>query len=182
MTDYTTLKALAEDAIPWKNLNDVRQHEDEDEAGIYIVGHLSEDNEYYPVITVDCAQYYADSKPLADYIAVASPDVVLEMLDRIRRADELEAQQSETILHQAGEISRLLDENERLRTRVAELERGLKDAAQSLETVASLSGRKSYGMPPIETYMETFMEVRAYAAARAGVAREVIDAAMKEQA
>ena len=62
------------------------------------------------------------------------------------------------------------------------MERGLKDATRSLETVAQLSGRKSYGMPPIETYMETFMEVRAYAAARAGVAREVIDAAMGAQA
>ena len=70
-----------------------------------------------------------------------------------------------------------------LRQRCAEVERGLADAAQSLETVASLSGRKSYGMPPIETYMETFMEVRAYAAARAGVAREVIDDAISgEQA
>ena len=79
-------------------------------------------------------------------------------------------------------INTLWQMADELRTRLAEVERGLADAAQSLETVALLSGRKSYGMPPIETYMETCMEVRAYAAARAGVAREAIDAAMKEHA
>ena len=83
----------------------------------------------------------------------------------------------------AGAVGQAMQQEiDALRTRLAEVERGLKDATRSLETVAQLSGRKSYGMPPIETYMETFMEVRAYAAARAGVAREVIDAAMGAQA
>ena len=90
-----------------------------------------------------------------------------------------QAMQHPDVVTTINTLGQMADE---LRTRLAEVERGLADAAQSLETVALLSGRKSYGMPPIETYMETFMEVRAYAAARAGVAREAIDAAMKEKA
>lgn len=53
----------------------------------------------------------------------------------------------------------------------------LHDAATSLETIASLAGRKTYGNPPIETYMDTFTDVRLYAVARAKVAREALAAA-----
>lgn len=52
----------------------------------------------------------------------------------------------------------------------------LKDATQSLETISMLAGRKTYGNPPIETFMETFSEVRGYAISRAGVGREAIAA------
>jgi hypothetical protein len=52
----------------------------------------------------------------------------------------------------------------------------LKEAATSLETLSSLSGRNSYGDPPIKTHMDTFLDVRLYAAARAKVAREAIAA------
>ena len=47
------------------------------------------------------------TKSLNAFYHAASPDVVLALLDSIRRADELEAQQSETIVWQAGEIARL---------------------------------------------------------------------------
>jgi hypothetical protein len=57
-----------------------------------------------------------------------------------------------------------------------ELRQALNDAATSLETLASLSGRKNYGAPPIATYMDTFMDVRLYAAARAKVARSALSA------
>lgn len=57
-----------------------------------------------------------------------------------------------------------------------DLTKALRDAATSLETIASLAGRKTYGDPPIETYMDTFMDVRLYAAARAKVAREALAA------
>ena len=53
--------------------------------------------------------------------AAASPDVVLALLDSIRRADELEAQQSETIVYQAGEIARLLADLDALRTLIVKL-------------------------------------------------------------
>ena len=55
-----------------------------------------------------------------------------------------------------------------------DLTKALCEAATSLETIASLSGRKTYGNPPIETYMDTFVDVRLYAAARAKVAREAL--------
>lgn len=53
----------------------------------------------------------------------------------------------------------------------------LTDATQSLETISMLAGRKTYGNPPLETFMETFSEVRGYAISRAGVGREAIAAA-----
>lgn len=55
-----------------------------------------------------------------------------------------------------------------------ELEQALHDAATSLETISQLAGRKSCGHPPIETHMDTFMDVRMYAASRAKVAREAL--------
>ena len=50
----------------------------------------------------------------------------------------------------------------------------LKDATTSLETISLLSGRKTFGQPPIETYMEDFMQVRGYANSRMTVARAAI--------
>ena len=47
----------------------------------------------------------------------------------------------------------------------------LNDAATSLETIARIAGRTTYGTPPIETNMETPDEIRSYAAARAWVVR-----------
>lgn len=55
-----------------------------------------------------------------------------------------------------------------------DIAKALHDAATSLETIASLAGRKTYGEPPIETYLDTFLDVRLYAAARARAAREVM--------
>ena len=55
--------------------------------------------------------------------------------------------------------------------------KALRAAATSLETIADLSGRKTFGNPPIATFMDTFSDVRLYAAARARVAREVLNAA-----
>lgn len=52
------------------------------------------------------------------------------------------------------------------------------DAATSLETIASLAGRKFYGNPPIETFMEHPDEIRSYARSRANAARQEIAAAL----
>lgn len=60
--------------------------------------------------------------------------------------------------------------------RMERAEKALNEAATSLETLAALSGRKTYGDPPIDTYMETFLQVRGYAASRAKVAREALAA------
>jgi hypothetical protein len=58
-----------------------------------------------------------------------------------------------------------------------ELREALHGAATSLETISMLSGRVSYGNPPIPTYMEDFSQVRGFAANRAKVAREALAAA-----
>jgi hypothetical protein len=52
------------------------------------------------------------------------------------------------------------------------------DAATSLETISSLAGRKTFGAPPIETFMGGFEDVRSYASSRAVAARKDIAAAM----
>lgn len=65
----------------------------------------------------------------------------------------------------------------RLERRVAELEKALQAAATSLETISLIAGRKSYGEPPIPTYMEDFSQVRGFAANRAKVAREALGTA-----
>jgi len=67
-------------------------------------------------------------------------------------------------------ILKLLEDRDRLRE-------ALKEATQSLETIASLAGRKTYGLPPIETFMSHFDEVRGYAASRAGVGRQALEEA-----
>jgi hypothetical protein len=55
-----------------------------------------------------------------------------------------------------------------------ELVEVLRAAATSLETISTLSGRYSYGDPPIRTHMDTFMDVRAFATSRAKVARDAL--------
>lgn len=55
-----------------------------------------------------------------------------------------------------------------------ELRDALQAAATSLETVATLSGRATYGNPPVDTCMETFTQVRGYAHSRAKVARDAL--------
>lgn len=60
----------------------------------------------------------------------------------------------------------------------AELVKAARAAATSLETISRLAGRKTYGDPPIKTFMDSFMDVRLYAAARARAAREDIAAAL----
>ena len=57
-----------------------------------------------------------------------------------------------------------------------ELQKALHAAATSLETISLIAGRKSYGDPPIPTYMEDFSQVRGFAANRAKVAREALAA------
>jgi hypothetical protein len=71
------------------------------------------------------------------------------------------------------EADKLAAENKVLRD-------ALGDAATSLETVSVLAGRKYYGNTPIESNMDTFSDVRGYAASRASVAREALQGANHE--
>lgn len=83
-------------AVPrgWGNaFDEARKHPDED--GIAQVGGVDEDQRLYPVIEVNCDEYYGpeDSLPLARYISAAKPKTIAalfaerealrEALDRI---------------------------------------------------------------------------------------------------
>ena len=76
MTDTEQLKALAEAAKGW-NLNFVMNMTDEEPCE---VGWKDEDGCFYPVITVDCENYFKPSGPLADYIAAANPERILALI------------------------------------------------------------------------------------------------------
>ena len=82
-TDLQQLKALAEQVKGWSNVKHVWR-DSGDEA--YVVGHINEDGEKYPVVVVDTQQYYEDSPALANFYAAASPAVVLDLIARIERA------------------------------------------------------------------------------------------------
>ena len=110
----------------------------------------------------------------AAYIAAASPDVVLALLDSIRRADELEAQQSETIVHQAGEIARLLADLDALRVRLAEVE---KDAARGRFMIDNGCWHRGDEQTHLAVLVPQGSDLSCYAMREAA-----IDAAMKEQA
>ena len=99
----------------------------------------------------------------ADFVAAASPDVVLAMIERMEKTDE-------AITWATAQVETIIKERDRLRE-------VLKEATQSLETISMLAGRKIYGNPPIETLLGTFEEVRAYATSRAGVGLQALEAA-----
>lgn len=63
----------------------------------------------------------------------ANQNAILELLDGARRAEELEAQQSETILAQAGKIAELLDSQDRLEALLRRM-----NAARTLQERADL--------------------------------------------
>lgn len=86
MTTDIELRKLAEAAKEWSNVTAIRKHEDAD--GVCVIGGEDEDGNFYPVIEIDCDQYYADSKPLATYIAAANPATILSLLDRLEKAEK----------------------------------------------------------------------------------------------
>lgn len=75
-TSTEQLKALAEAAKRW-NLNFVMNMTDEEPCE---VGWKDEDGCFYPLITVDCENYFQPSGPLATYIAAANPERILALI------------------------------------------------------------------------------------------------------
>ncbi|MBK8361824.1 MAG: hypothetical protein IPL15_23885, partial [Comamonadaceae bacterium] len=75
------LKALAEDVTQWSNCNQAWLDQSEDDPAA-VVGYINDDGETYPVVTIDCDQYYAgqDSLKLAKFYAAANPDTVLKLV------------------------------------------------------------------------------------------------------
>jgi len=81
--DLEMLYLLASSVIGWDNLTECWPAEN----GVdWEVGHRSEDDETYPVMTIDTANYGAgyDTEKVARFYASLSPAVVLEMVDELK--------------------------------------------------------------------------------------------------
>jgi hypothetical protein len=89
MIDIDKIEAAAKAIKGW-NCNQAWLDTSEDEPAA-VVGHISEEGDKYPLMVVDCAQYYADhfSLPVAKFYATANPAAVLEMVSMIRAKDDL---------------------------------------------------------------------------------------------
>lgn len=74
------LEKLAKAVPGWSNCNKAWLDTSEDVSAA-VVGHINEDGECYPVITVDCDQYYSgDSLNLAKFYAAANQSAILELI------------------------------------------------------------------------------------------------------
>lgn len=80
------LDELAKAVPGWSNCNKAWLDTSEDVSAA-VVGHINEDGECYPVITVDCDQYYSgDSLNLAKFYAAANQSAILELIAAYREA------------------------------------------------------------------------------------------------
>ena len=80
------LEKLAKAVPGWSNCNKAWLDTSEDVSAA-VVGHINEDGECYPVITVDCDQYYSgDSLNLAKFYAAANPSAIRELIAAYREA------------------------------------------------------------------------------------------------
>ena len=88
MIDINELRQLAQAVSGWGNCNQAWIDQSEDVPAV-VVGHIGEDGETYPVVTIDCDQYYAadQSLPLGKFIAAANPAAINELLDRLELAE-----------------------------------------------------------------------------------------------
>ena len=89
MIDINKLRLLAQAVIDWGCCNQAWLDQSEDTPAV-VVGHINEDGETYPVVTIDCDQYSAagQSLPLGKFYAAANPAVINEILNRLEAAEE----------------------------------------------------------------------------------------------
>lgn len=89
MIDVEKMKSSALEVSGWGNCNSAWLDTSEDESAA-VVGHIDEDGITYPVVVVDCDQYYAgqDSLPLAKFYARSNPRAVLELIKRLEDAEK----------------------------------------------------------------------------------------------
>ena len=89
MIDINELRSLVQAVIGWGCCNQAWLDQSEDTPAV-VVGHINEDGETYPVVTIDCDQYSAagQSLPLGKFYAAANPAVINEILNRLEAAEE----------------------------------------------------------------------------------------------
>ena len=89
MIDINELRLLVQAVIGWGCCNQAWLDQSEDTPAV-VVGHINEDGETYPVVTIDCDQYSAagQSLPLGKFYAAANPAVINEILNRLEAAEE----------------------------------------------------------------------------------------------
>jgi hypothetical protein len=89
MIDINELRLLVQAVIGWGCCNQAWLDQSEDTPAV-VVGHINEDGETYPVVTIDCDQYSAagQSLPLGKFYAAANPAVINEILNRLEAVEE----------------------------------------------------------------------------------------------
>lgn len=75
------LERLARAAMGWK-LDTVVPATDEDACQLG----LTTDGEFYPLVTIDCENYYGDSIHLANFFKEANPAAILSLIAELEQA------------------------------------------------------------------------------------------------
>lgn len=106
--DYTELKAKAEAANGWMG-NAVIKEANPDEDQMCEIGGVNADfpDDFNSFITLDCENYGADSKPLAEYI-VSSPDGVLALIARVAELEKDAARYQQILRTTRGDFDKMV--------------------------------------------------------------------------
>jgi len=120
--DTTALKKLAEGMKGWDKMTECWPC---DESGPdWQVGRLDEDDNRWPLLTVDTEQYdqEQDAPKIAQYYAAANPAAVLEMIAeneliaiRLEESEEVRSALREALMATEAELCELKAENAKLR-------------------------------------------------------------------
>lgn len=125
MNDYSELKRLAESCKGWDNMTSCwpDQEQDGDADISWIVGHVGEDGDKYPVLELNTVQYDApdDAEKLARFYAGANPAAVLAMIAEMKKIDADRKACWAEFKVQGRQVDRLKAENEALRKVANEL-------------------------------------------------------------
>lgn len=104
------LRRLAEDTQGWQNLKECWPADQEFSDADWEVGALDEDDNRYPVISVNTQQYDCEdgAEKLARFIAAANPAAVLSLLDecdRLQATCEGLDRQNDAIAEEIGKVA-----------------------------------------------------------------------------
>ncbi|VVN20878.1 hypothetical protein PS662_04360 [Pseudomonas fluorescens] len=133
MSDYSELKRLAEDTKGWDNLKSCwpEETEDGDLEVNWFVGAVIDDDDKYPVLEVNTAQYDAleDAGRLARFYAAANPAAVLALITDLDEARN--GMKHSSAIRLKKEIERLEGERDQIKAENA----GLKTGYEAYEQV-----------------------------------------------